>query len=144
MTAQAVSVSSGLGRRLRRIRAAHAWVRRKSAVIALVCVCDFGFFAQLPIHTVASHIQWQAIVPSFCGTVDGRLLVAHLAPLLRQLCARMGDSKEVVRTQTTQAMFRLLSPPTGSLTDRVPGGPWYFFFGGSLGRQNGGKQQTSC
>ena len=32
----AVSVSSGLGRRLRRIRAAHAWVRRKSAVIALV------------------------------------------------------------------------------------------------------------
>ena len=45
----------------------------------------------------------KAIVPSFCGTVDGRLLVAHLAPLLRQLCARMGDSKEAVRTHTTQA-----------------------------------------
>lgn len=60
-----------------------------------------------------------AIVPSFCGTVDGRLLVAHLAPLLRQLCARMGDSKEVVRTQTTQAMFRLLSPPTGNIVSPV-------------------------
>ena len=61
----------------------------------------------------------KAIVPSFCGTVDGRLLVAHLAPLLRQLCARMGDSKEVVRTQTTQAMFRLLSPPTGNIVSPV-------------------------
>jgi len=60
-----------------------------------------------------------AIVPSFCGTVDGRLLVAHLAPLLRQLCARMGDSKEVVRTQTTQAIFRLLNPPTGNIVSPV-------------------------
>merc|ERR1719335_129197 len=55
------------------------------------------------------------VVPAFCGAVDGRLLVAHLAPLLRQLCARMGDSKEVVRTQTTQALFRLLRPPTGNI-----------------------------
>ena len=51
----------------------------------------------------------KAIVPSFCGTVDGRLLVAHLAPLLRQLCARMGDSKEAVRTHTTQARRPLLA-----------------------------------
>lgn len=31
----------------------------------------------------------------------------------------MGDSKEVVRTQTTQAMFRLLSPPTGNIVSPV-------------------------
>lgn len=60
-----------------------------------------------------------AVVPAFCGAVDGRLLVAHLAPLLRQLCARMGDSKEVVRTQTTQALFRLLRPPTGNIVSPV-------------------------
>ncbi|CAJ1426794.1 unnamed protein product [Effrenium voratum] len=60
-----------------------------------------------------------AIVPAFCGTVDGRLLVAHLAPLLRQLCARMGDSKEAVRTQTTQAIFRLMNPPTGNIVSPV-------------------------
>jgi hypothetical protein len=60
-----------------------------------------------------------AVVPAFCGVVDGRLLVAHLAPLLRQLCARMGDSKEVVRTQTTQSLFRLLRPPTGNIVSPV-------------------------
>eukprot|EP00931_Biecheleriopsis_adriatica_P031685 TRINITY_DN1854_c0_g1_i2.p1 TRINITY_DN1854_c0_g1~~TRINITY_DN1854_c0_g1_i2.p1 ORF type:complete len:2226 (-),score=590.31 TRINITY_DN1854_c0_g1_i2:45-6722(-) len=60
-----------------------------------------------------------AVVPAFCGAVDGRLLVAHLAPLLRQLCARMGDSKEVVRTQTTQAIFRLLNPPTGNIVSPI-------------------------
>jgi hypothetical protein len=60
-----------------------------------------------------------AVVPAFCGAVDGRLLVAHLAPLLRQLCARMGDSKEVVRTQTTQSLFRLLRPPTGNIVSPV-------------------------
>ena len=43
----AVSVSSGLGRRLRRIRAAHAWVRRKSAVIALVCVVCISIYVFL-------------------------------------------------------------------------------------------------
>jgi ankyrin repeat protein len=59
------------------------------------------------------------VVPAFCGAVDGRLLVAHLAPLLRQLCARMGDSKEVVRTQTTQSLFRLLRPPTGNIVSPV-------------------------
>jgi len=60
-----------------------------------------------------------AVVPCFCGAVDGRLLVAHLAPLLRQLCARMGDSKEAVRTHTTQAVFRLLRPPTGNIIKPV-------------------------
>jgi len=60
-----------------------------------------------------------AVVPAFCGAVDGRLLVAHLAPLLRQLCARMGDSKEVVPTQTTQAIFRLLNPPTGNIVSPI-------------------------
>eukprot|EP00930_Biecheleria_cincta_P025958 TRINITY_DN18393_c0_g1_i1.p1 TRINITY_DN18393_c0_g1~~TRINITY_DN18393_c0_g1_i1.p1 ORF type:complete len:2224 (-),score=490.13 TRINITY_DN18393_c0_g1_i1:182-6853(-) len=66
-----------------------------------------------------SCISVTAVVPTFCGAVDGRLLVAHLAPLLRQLCARMGDSKEVVRTQTTQAIFRLLNPPTGNIVSPV-------------------------
>jgi len=60
-----------------------------------------------------------AVVPAFCGAVDGRLLVAHLAPLLRQLCARMGDSKEVVRLQTVQALFRLLRPPTGNIVSPI-------------------------
>jgi len=60
-----------------------------------------------------------AVVPAFCDSVDGRLLVAHLAPLLRQLCARMGDSKEVVRTQTTQSLFRLLRPPIGNIVSPV-------------------------
>lgn len=60
-----------------------------------------------------------AVVPSFCGVVDGRLLVAHLAPLLRQLCSRMGDSKESVRAQTTQVLFRLLRPPTGNIISPV-------------------------
>lgn len=60
-----------------------------------------------------------AVVPCFCGIVDGRLLVAHLAPLLRQLCARMGDSKEAVRHQTTQALFRLLHPPVGDIVSPV-------------------------
>merc|ERR1719463_863595 len=60
-----------------------------------------------------------AVVPAFCGAVDGRLLVAHLAPLLRQLCARMGDSKEAVRSQTTLALFRLLNPPTGNIVSPV-------------------------
>merc|ERR1719498_683198 len=60
-----------------------------------------------------------AVVPAFCGAIDGRLLVAHLAPLLRQLCARMGDSKEVVRTQTTQSLFRLLRPPVGNIVSPV-------------------------
>lgn len=64
-------------------------------------------------------ISVTAVVPTFCGAVDGRLLVAHLAPLLRQLCARMGDSKEVVRTQTTQAIFRLLNPPTGNIVSPI-------------------------
>ncbi|CAE8616822.1 unnamed protein product, partial [Polarella glacialis] len=57
-------------------------------------------------------------------TVETRLRalpcdVAHLAPLLRQLCARMGDSKEVLRTQTTQAIFRLLNPPVGNIVSPV-------------------------
>lgn len=60
-----------------------------------------------------------AVVPAFCGAVDGRLLVAHLAPLLRQLCARMGDLKESVRIETTQAVFRLLNPPTGNIVSPV-------------------------
>eukprot|EP00929_Paragymnodinium_shiwhaense_P095267 TRINITY_DN562_c0_g1_i2.p1 TRINITY_DN562_c0_g1~~TRINITY_DN562_c0_g1_i2.p1 ORF type:complete len:2378 (-),score=697.35 TRINITY_DN562_c0_g1_i2:319-7452(-) len=60
-----------------------------------------------------------ATVPAFCGTVDGRLLVAHLAPLLRQLCARMGDAKEVVRDNTKQAIFRLLRPPVGDIVTPV-------------------------
>lgn len=60
-----------------------------------------------------------AVVPVFCSAVDGRLLVAHLAPLLRQLCSRMGDSKETVRAQTTQVLFRLLRPPTGSIVSPV-------------------------
>jgi len=60
-----------------------------------------------------------SVVPAFCGAVDGRLLVAHLAPLLRQLCARMGDLKESVRTQTTQTLFRLLRPPTGNIVSPV-------------------------
>jgi len=55
------------------------------------------------------------VVPSFCGAVDGNLLVAHLAPLLRQLCARMGDAKEIVRTNTIRALFRLMRPPTGNI-----------------------------
>lgn len=59
------------------------------------------------------------VVPAFCGAVDGRLLVAHLAPLLRQLCSRMGDSKEVVRLQTVQALFRLLRPPTGNIVSPI-------------------------
>merc|ERR1719399_1374784 len=49
-----------------------------------------------------------AIVPPFCAHVDAKLLVAHLAPLLKQLCLRMGDSKEIVRTATTQSLFSLL------------------------------------
>eukprot|EP00928_Gymnodinium_smaydae_P015488 TRINITY_DN1572_c0_g4_i2.p1 TRINITY_DN1572_c0_g4~~TRINITY_DN1572_c0_g4_i2.p1 ORF type:complete len:2374 (-),score=582.19 TRINITY_DN1572_c0_g4_i2:113-6397(-) len=58
-------------------------------------------------------------VPVFCSAVDGRLLVAHLAPLLRQLCARMGDSKEPVRIVTTQTLFRLLRPPVGDIVTPV-------------------------
>jgi len=54
-------------------------------------------------------------VPAFCGTVDDRLLVAHLAPLLRQLCARMADTKESARAQTSQALLRLLRPPVGNI-----------------------------
>merc|ERR1719428_309009 len=53
-----------------------------------------------------------AVVPPFVEQLDGRLLIAHLAPLLKQLCVRMGDAKEIVRTQTTEALFRLLQPPT--------------------------------
>jgi len=60
-----------------------------------------------------------AVVPVFCGLVDGRLLVAHLAPLLRQLCARMGDAKEAVRLHTVQALFRLLHPPIGDIVSPV-------------------------
>lgn len=58
-----------------------------------------------------------ATVPPFCGVAEGRLLVAHLAPLLRQLCSRMGDTKEVVRTRTTQSIFRILRPPTGNIVN---------------------------
>ena len=54
----AVSVSSGLGRRLRRIRAAHAWVRRKSAVIALVsCVVEMCFAPQR--RALFRHLNFQ-------------------------------------------------------------------------------------
>merc|ERR1719207_114456 len=52
-----------------------------------------------------------ATVPVFRGVVDGRLLVAHLAPLLRQLCVRMGDSKEIIRTSATESLFSLLQAP---------------------------------
>ncbi|CAK0899867.1 unnamed protein product, partial [Prorocentrum cordatum] len=52
-------------------------------------------------------------VPAFCGTVDDRLLVAHLAPLLRQLCARMADTKD--RGSRRQALLRLLRPPVGNI-----------------------------
>jgi hypothetical protein len=51
------------------------------------------------------------VVPPFCRTIDGRLLVAHLAPLLRQLCVRMGDAKEVIRTSSTESLFSLLQAP---------------------------------
>jgi len=61
----------------------------------------------------------RAVIPAFCGQVDGRLLVAHLAPMLRQLCSRMADTKEVVRTSTTQVLFSLLRPPTGTIVSPV-------------------------
>eukprot|EP00746_Dinoflagellata_sp_MGD_P142622 gnl/MRDRNA2_/MRDRNA2_75558_c0_seq1.p1 gnl/MRDRNA2_/MRDRNA2_75558_c0~~gnl/MRDRNA2_/MRDRNA2_75558_c0_seq1.p1 ORF type:complete len:1414 (+),score=374.52 gnl/MRDRNA2_/MRDRNA2_75558_c0_seq1:455-4243(+) len=51
------------------------------------------------------------VVPPFCRIIDGRLLVANLAPLLRQLCVRMGDAKEVIRTSATESLFSLLQAP---------------------------------
>eukprot|EP00927_Polykrikos_kofoidii_P010456 TRINITY_DN1440_c2_g1_i1.p1 TRINITY_DN1440_c2_g1~~TRINITY_DN1440_c2_g1_i1.p1 ORF type:complete len:2196 (+),score=321.50 TRINITY_DN1440_c2_g1_i1:150-6737(+) len=58
-------------------------------------------------------------LPAFCVVVEGRLMVAHLVPLLRQLCARMGDLKEVVRLHTTQTLFLLLRPPIGNIVSPV-------------------------
>eukprot|EP00929_Paragymnodinium_shiwhaense_P045382 TRINITY_DN23199_c0_g1_i1.p1 TRINITY_DN23199_c0_g1~~TRINITY_DN23199_c0_g1_i1.p1 ORF type:complete len:752 (+),score=217.36 TRINITY_DN23199_c0_g1_i1:75-2258(+) len=66
------------------------------------------------VYTEAAAVA-SIIVPAFCGAVDGNLLVAHLAPLLRQLCSRMGDAKEIIRTHTTQALFKFLRPPTGNI-----------------------------
>eukprot|EP00930_Biecheleria_cincta_P027585 TRINITY_DN19350_c0_g1_i1.p1 TRINITY_DN19350_c0_g1~~TRINITY_DN19350_c0_g1_i1.p1 ORF type:complete len:1819 (-),score=313.02 TRINITY_DN19350_c0_g1_i1:313-5769(-) len=56
-----------------------------------------------------------AVVPAFCSTVDAGLLARHLAPITHQLCARMADSKEVVRTKSTQTLLRLLLSPISNI-----------------------------
>jgi ankyrin repeat protein len=66
---------------------------------------------------VAACVAVVAVVPPFCDIADGQLLVAHLAPLLRQLVSRTGDGKEAIRAQSTQSLLRLLRPPTGNIVN---------------------------
>jgi len=108
-------LSSSMGRRLEDLRAHEASPELGELLDGAMRTVHEGLGDQ-NIHVYAEACRAvTAVVPTFCGAVDGRLLVAHLAPLLRQLCSRMGDSKEAARTHTTQALFRLLRPPVGDI-----------------------------
>lgn len=60
------------------------------------------------VYTEACQVLPQALL-QFGAVLEGALVRAHLQPLLLHLLSRTGDSKETVRTKTTQTLFAVLA-----------------------------------
>jgi hypothetical protein len=76
---------------------------------ALMRVLNEGLGDQVVKVYFAAGALLPQVLMRFGPILDAQLVRAHVAPLLLHLMARMGDSKETVRTKTTQTLFAVLA-----------------------------------